>query len=125
MPYIMRVANGHLPYLGIFGNDYDTIDGTGVRDYIHVTDLAKGHIAALDKKDDLKGYHIFNLGTGNGTSVLQICAAFEKASGIVLEKNRTDTITCSLALDGHPGGNHPVIKGLGISATEIFTTASG
>jgi UDP-glucose 4-epimerase len=86
MPYIMRVANGHLPYLGIFGNDYSTVDGTGVRDYIHVTDLAKGHIAALEKKDDLKGYHIFNLGTGKGTSVLQLCAAFEKASEIVLEK---------------------------------------
>lgn len=82
----MRVANGHLPFLGIFGNDYDTIDGTGVRDYIHVMDLAKGHIAALDKNDDLKGYHIFNLGTGNGTSVLQLCAAFEKASGIAIEK---------------------------------------
>lgn len=82
----MRVANGHLPFLGIFGNDYDTIDGTGVRDYIHVMDLAKGHIAALDKNDDLKGYHIFNLGTGNGTSVLQLCAAFENASGIAIEK---------------------------------------
>jgi UDP-glucose 4-epimerase len=64
MPYIMRVANSHLPFLGIFGNDYDTVDGTGVRDYIHVMDLAKGHTAALDKKDEIKGYHIFNLGTG-------------------------------------------------------------
>lgn len=70
MPYIMRVANGHLPHLGVFGNDYKTVDGTGVRDYIHVTDLAKGHTAALSKQDALSGYHVFNLGTGNGTSVL-------------------------------------------------------
>lgn len=70
MPYIMRVANGHLPHLGVFGNDYNTVDGTGVRDYIHVTDLAKGHTAALAKQDQLLGYQVFNLGTGNGTSVL-------------------------------------------------------
>jgi UDP-glucose 4-epimerase len=70
MPYIMRVANGHLPHLNVFGNDYNTVDGTGVRDYIHVVDLAKGHIAALNKQENLKGYHVFNLGTGNGTSVL-------------------------------------------------------
>lgn len=70
MPYIMRVANGHLPHLGVFGNDYNTVDGTGVRDYIHVTDLAKGHTAALAKQDQLSGYQVFNLGTGNGTSVL-------------------------------------------------------
>lgn len=81
MPYIMRVANKHLPELGVFGNDYNTIDGTGVRDYIHVVDLAKGHLAAL-AKDDLKGYHVFNLGTGNGTSVLELVTAFEKASGV-------------------------------------------
>lgn len=54
----------------MFGTDYNTIDGTGVRDYIHVVDLAKGHISALKKKEKLKGYHVFNLGTGNGTSVL-------------------------------------------------------
>lgn len=70
MPYIMRVANGHLPHLNVFGTDYNTVDGTGVRDYIHVVDLAKGHIAALNKKADLKGFQVFNLGTGNGTSVL-------------------------------------------------------
>ena len=70
MPYIMRVANGHLPYLGIFGKDYATVDGTGVRDFIHVIDLAKGHTAALNKARELNGYQVFNLGTGNGTSVL-------------------------------------------------------
>lgn len=83
MPYVMRVANGHLPHLGVFGNDYDTIDGTGVRDYIHVTDLAKGHTAALGKS--LVGYQTFNLGTGRGTSVLELVAAFEKASGVTVK----------------------------------------
>ena len=82
----MRVANGHLPHLNVFGNDYNTVDGTGVRDYIHVVDLAQGHLAALAKVDKLKGgYHVFNLGTGNGTSVLQLKDAFEKASGIKIK----------------------------------------
>ena len=85
MPYIMRVANGHLPFLGVFGNDYNTIDGTGVRDYIHVTDLAKGHTAALNKQDDLRGFHAFNLGTGRGTSVLELLKAFEDASGLTIK----------------------------------------
>lgn len=85
MPYIMRVANGHLPELGVFGNDYNTVDGTGVRDYIHVVDLAKGHTAALAKQEELKGYHVFNLGTGNGTSVLQLVQAFERASGVKIQ----------------------------------------
>ena len=87
MPYIMRVANGHLPFLGVFGSDYNTVDGTGVRDYIHVTDLAKGHTAALQKHEEgnFNGYHVFNLGTGNGTSVLQLVAAFETASGVKVE----------------------------------------
>ena len=81
MPYIMRVANGHLPYLRVFGSDYNTIDGTGVRDFIHVMDLAKGHLAALDKAAEIPGYNAFNLGTGRGTSVLELTNAFEKASG--------------------------------------------
>ena len=85
MPYIMRVANGHLPHLGVFGNDYNTIDGTGVRDYIHVTDLARGHTAALEHERDLPGYHIFNLGSGRGTSVLELVAAFEDASGVEIK----------------------------------------
>ena len=62
MPYIMKVANGHMPHLNVFGTDYNTVDGTGVRDYIHVSDLAKGHTAALTKKDP--GFHVYNLGTG-------------------------------------------------------------
>ena len=82
MPYIVRVAAGILKELSIFGNDYDTEDGTGVRDYIHVVDLAKGHIAALDKLEKEKqGIFIYNLGTGNGYSVLEMVQAFEKATG--------------------------------------------
>lgn len=85
MPYIMRVANGHLPLLGVFGNDYNTVDGTGVRDYIHVTDLAKGHTAALSRQNALQGFNVFNLGTGRGTSVLELVAAFERASGVKIK----------------------------------------
>lgn len=80
MPYITQVAKGKLDCLKIFGNDYPTMDGTGVRDYIHVVDLAKGHVAAIEKLT--KGVHIYNLGTGKGTSVLQLVHAFEKANNI-------------------------------------------
>jgi len=86
LPYIQRIASGQLPHLTIFGTDYDTRDGTGVRDYIHVTDLAKGHIAALSKQSDLQGFHPINLGTGNGTSVLELVAAFEQVSGLTIKK---------------------------------------
>lgn len=79
-PYIARVASGKLEKINVFGNDYSTPDGTGVRDYIHVVDLAKGHIAALDKVVS-PGVHIYNLGTGNGYSVLEVIRAFEKACG--------------------------------------------
>ena len=82
MPYITQVAVGKLPELGVFGNDYDTPDGTGVRDYIHVVDLAKGHVNAVDKVTSSSGVNIYNLGTGNGYSVLDIVKAFEKANGI-------------------------------------------
>lgn len=80
MPYITQVAKGKLEKLRIFGNDYPTVDGTGVRDYIHVMDLAEGHVAALEKL--APGVHIYNLGTGRGTSVLQLVKAFEEANGI-------------------------------------------
>ena len=80
MPYISRVAKGTLPYLNIFGNDYDTVDGTGVRDYIHVCDLAHGHFCAM-KCLEKPGVYIYNLGTGTGCSVLQLVNAFEKATG--------------------------------------------
>ena len=82
MPYVARVAAGILEQLSVFGDDYDTPDGTGIRDYIHVVDLAKGHVAALDKLDkENKGLYIYNLGTGNGYSVLDMVKGFEKATG--------------------------------------------
>jgi len=81
MPYIMRVAIGMYPHLNVFGDDYETPDGTGVRDYIHVVDLAQGHLKALDYTKEHGGLEIVNLGTGNGTSVLELVHAFEKASG--------------------------------------------
>ncbi len=81
MPYIVRVAAGELKELSVFGNDYNTKDGTGVRDYIHVVDLAKGHVAALNKLEKEKtGLYIYNLGTGKGYSVLEMVKAFEKAT---------------------------------------------
>ncbi len=81
LPYVAQVAAGIRPQLSVFGDDYDTPDGTGVRDYIHVVDLALGHLAALNYADSHKGAEAVNLGTGNGTSVLEIVKAFEKASG--------------------------------------------
>ena len=80
MPYVTQVAKGKLEKLRVFGNDYPTVDGTGVRDYIHVLDLAEGHVAALDHLTE--GVHIYNLGTGRGTSVLELVKAFEEANGI-------------------------------------------
>jgi UDP-glucose 4-epimerase len=80
MPYVTQVAKGKLEKLRVFGNDYPTVDGTGVRDYIHVVDLAKGHVAALENLTE--GVHVYNLGTGKGTSVLELIKAFEKANDI-------------------------------------------
>jgi UDP-glucose 4-epimerase len=82
MPYIIKVATGELECLSVFGNDYDTHDGTGVRDYIHVVDLAKGHIKALEKANKSTGVNIYNLGTGQGYSVLDLINAFEKYNNI-------------------------------------------
>jgi UDP-glucose 4-epimerase len=82
MPYITQVAVGKLPFLSVFGSDYDTPDGTGVRDYIHVVDLAKGHLQALQCKGKEPGVFTYNLGTGKGYSVLEVIRAFEKATGI-------------------------------------------
>ena len=82
MPYIIKVVTKELPILSIFGDDYDTPDGTGVRDYIHVVDLAKGHIKALEKADQSVGVNTYNLGTGHGYSVLDLVHAFEKVNGV-------------------------------------------
>lgn len=82
MPYITQVAAEKLPRLRVFGDDYDTPDGTGVRDYIHVVDLARAHVAALDYLSGHRGTHVWNLGTGRGTSVLELVAAFERVTGV-------------------------------------------
>ena len=88
MPYITQVAKGKLEKLKVFGNDYPTVDGTGVRDYIHVMDLAEGHVVALENLN--AGVQVYNLGTGRGTSVLQLLKAFEKATGIKVFYEITD-----------------------------------
>lgn len=88
MPYIVKVAFNELPVLKVFGNDYDTIDGTGVRDYIHVVDLAYGHVCAI--KNGLKGLKKYNLGTGRGTSVLELVNAFEKINNVKINKEITE-----------------------------------
>ena len=80
MPYVAQVASGKLQKIGVFGNDYPTPDGTGVRDYIHVVDLAKGHVCAIEKLEKA-GVHVYNLGTGNGYSVLEMIGAFSAACG--------------------------------------------
>lgn len=82
MPYITQVAVGKRAHLNVFGNDYDTVDGTGVRDYIHVVDLARGHLCALHRLEEKPGLVIYNLGTGKGTSVLELVNAFETANNI-------------------------------------------
>ncbi|WP_335871115.1 UDP-glucose 4-epimerase GalE [Bacillus sp. 2205SS5-2] len=97
MPYVTQVAKGKLKKLSVFGNDYPTVDGTGVRDYIHVTDLAEGHVAALDHLT--AGVHIYNLGTGNGTSVLELVRAFEEANEMevpfeVVDRRPGDIASC-------------------------------
>jgi len=81
MPYIARVAAGLLPRVRVFGGDYGTPDGTGVRDYIHVADLAAGHVSALDQRADAPGVHVYNLGTGRGHSVLEVIKTYEEESG--------------------------------------------
>jgi len=97
MPFLTQVASGKREKLSIFGNDYDTVDGTGVRDYIHVVDLALGHVMAIEKLG--KGVHVYNLGTGRGTSVLELVHAFEKANGIkvpyeIVERRPGDIASC-------------------------------
>jgi UDP-glucose 4-epimerase len=104
MPFVARVAAGKLPHVNVFGNDYPTPDGTGVRDYIHVVDLAKGHLAALDFLGREAGWHAINLGTGKGSSVLEMIRAFEKASGRpvpyqIAPRRAGDVASCHAATD--------------------------
>ena len=99
MPYIVKVASGELEVLSVFGNDYDTHDGTGVRDYIHVVDLAKGHIKAIDKVVNSIGVNYYNLGTGIGYSVLDIINSFEKVNGVkvnykIVDRRPGDIAAC-------------------------------
>ena len=99
LPYVAQVAIGKLECVGVFGNDYDTPDGTGVRDYIHVVDLAKGHVKAVRKLMEKPGVKIYNLGTGKGYSVLDVIKAFEKACGKkipyqIKERRPGDIATC-------------------------------
>lgn len=99
LPYVAQVATGKLAQLSVFGNDYDTIDGTGVRDYIHVCDLASGHVKAIEYVLNHQGAEAINLGTGNGSSVLQIVDAFEKASNRkinyrIVDRRPGDIATC-------------------------------
>ena len=104
MPYVTQVAIGKRPELGVFGNDYDTHDGTGVRDYIHVVDLAVGHVKALIKIEEKAGLKIYNLGTGNGYSVLDIVHNFESATGVhvpysIQPRRPGDIATCYASAD--------------------------
>ena len=99
MPYITQVAIGRREYLSVYGNDYDTPDGTGVRDYIHVVDLAKGHVAAVKFVLEHNGCEVFNLGTGSGVSVLDMVHAFNEANGLnlpykIVERRPGDIATC-------------------------------
>ncbi|MGV3467184.1 MAG: UDP-glucose 4-epimerase GalE [Heyndrickxia sp.] len=99
MPYITKVAAGKLPELKVFGANYPTPDGTGIRDYIHVSDLALGHLKALEKNFDRKGIHTYNLGTGKGYSVLEVINAFERSTGIsipysISERRPGDAAIC-------------------------------
>ena len=98
MPYITQVAVGRREKLSVYGNDYDTPDGTGVRDYIHVVDLAKGHVAAVRYVAEHKGCEVFNLGTGIGYSVLDMVKAFEKANGVKVPYQITDRRPGDLAV---------------------------
>ncbi|MBQ9797413.1 MAG: UDP-glucose 4-epimerase GalE [Clostridia bacterium] len=90
LPYVAKVAAGQLPYLSVFGNDYPTPDGTGVRDYIHVVDLAKAHLKALERAEKINEVEYFNVGTGTGYSVLDIVKAYEKATGLKVNYKITD-----------------------------------
>ncbi len=99
LPYVAKVAAGQLPFLQVYGNDYDTPDGTGVRDYIHVVDLAKAHLKALQRADQVTGVEYYNIGTGVGYSVLDIVHAYEKASGLkvpykIVARRPGDIATC-------------------------------
>lgn len=104
MPYISQVASGQLKQLNIFGDNYPTIDGTGVRDYLHITDLAEGHLAAMKYLNQSTGFNSFNLGTGHGTSVKQMVSTFEKVNKVkipfdVVSRRQGDVASCFAKVD--------------------------
>jgi len=104
MPFIAQVAVGKQPHLNIFGDDYDTPDGTCIRDYIHVVDLAEGHVAAIKYLESHKGVNIVNLGTGKGVSVLELVSAFEEATGVeiprkIIQRRKGDGPVCYASTD--------------------------
>ena len=99
LPYVAKVANGQLDHLNVYGNDYDTIDGTGVRDYIHVVDLARAHVLAIEYASKTKGVEVINIGTGKGYSVLEVVEAYKKASNknvpyVIVDRRPGDIATC-------------------------------
>jgi UDP-glucose 4-epimerase len=98
MPYVAKVASGELPHLNIFGDDYETKDGTGERDYIHVMDIANGHLASLESLKNNYGLEIFNLGTGKSYSVLDLVLSFEKVSDRVIKKAITQRRSGDMAI---------------------------
>lgn len=109
MPFITQVAVGKLERLRVFGNDYPTPDGTGVRDYIHVMDLADGHVAAMKKLEENCGLQVYNLGTGRGYSVLEMVHAFERATGVeipyeIVARRPGDVAECYADPTKAPGG---------------------
>ena len=110
MPYITQVASGMRDELNVFGDDYPTMDGTGIRDYIHVVDLAKGHVSACDYLKNHQGVEVFNLGTGIGYSVFDVVKAFESVSGI----------TIPYRVVGRRAGNLPVSYANSAKAQEAF-----
>jgi UDP-glucose 4-epimerase len=104
MPYIIKVASGELPHLNVFGNNYPTPDGTGIRDYIHVTDLVEGHLAALNFLENNNGAHTINLGTGQGYSVLEMIKTFERSTGCsvpyqIVKRRPGDIASCYANVD--------------------------
>lgn len=97
MPYITQVAVGKRNHLNVYGDDYETHDGTGIRDYIHVVDLAKAHVATIEKQHKLNPFEVINIGSGKGTTVLELVSAFELASGVKINLNITDRRNGDLA----------------------------
>jgi UDP-glucose 4-epimerase len=129
VPYIAQVAVGKLPYLRVFGNDYPTPDGTCIRDYIHVVDLAMGHLRALEKLASNPGAVAYNLGTGRGNSVLEVVAAFERACGKPIPyqvvARRPGDLPVSYAARSQPGVGWFARRGMDDMCADVWRWQSG